>query len=141
MAKASKAAAVKHADLDPYVATLLAKITVGRQELSFHKGEKIFSQGDRADSIYFVQTGRIKITVVSAAGKEAVLAMPGPHDFFGEGSLVNQCLRISTAKALEPSTVFRVEKRSMIRSLHEQPGLSDGGVRLVGHSLFSRCDV
>ncbi|PYS33472.1 MAG: Crp/Fnr family transcriptional regulator, partial [Acidobacteria bacterium] len=50
------------------------------------KGKKIFSQGDRADAIYFVQTGRVKITVVSSAGKEAVLAMLGPHDFFGEGS-------------------------------------------------------
>src|ERR1051326_6894502 len=125
MGKVRKRPTDKHGDVDPYVATLLAKITVGKQELSFHKGEKIFSQGDRADSIYFIQTGRIKIAVVSAAGKEAVLAMPGPHDFFGEGALVNQSLRISTAKALERSTVFRVEKQSMIRSLHEQPELSE----------------
>src|SRR5688572_17323633 len=90
MAKARKAATVKGAAVDPYVQTLLGKITVGQQELSFLKGEKIFSQGDPADSIYFIQTGRIKITVVSASGKEAVLAMRGPHDFFGEGSLVNQ---------------------------------------------------
>ena len=125
MAKASKAAIVKRAGVDPYVATLLEKITLGKQKLSFDKGEKIFSQGDRADSIYFIQTGRIKITVVSAAGKEAVLAMLGPHDFFGEGALVNQFLRISTAKALGPSTVFRVEKVSMIRSLHKEPELSE----------------
>ena len=125
MGKVRKGPTGKHGDIDPYVATLLAKITVGKQELSFHKGEKIFSQGDRADSIYFIQTGRIKIGVVSAAGKEAVLAMPGPHEFFGEGALVNQSLRISTAKALERSTVFRVEKQSMIRSLHEQPELSE----------------
>jgi CRP-like cAMP-binding protein len=125
MARARRAASVKRARIDPYVATLLGKITVDKQELSFRKGEKIFSQGDRADSIYFIQTGRIKITVVSAEGKEAVLAMPGPHEFFGEGSLVNQSLRISTAEALEPSTVFRVEKRVMFRSLHEQPELSE----------------
>jgi len=125
MAKARKAATVKRAGVDPYVATLLGKVTVGKQELSFERGEKIFSQGDRADSIYFIQTGRIKITVISAAGKEAVLAIPGPHDFFGEGALVNQSLRISTAKALERSSVFRVEKQSMIRSLHEQPDLSE----------------
>src|SRR5438094_3835100 len=125
MAKASKAGTVKRAGVDPYVATLLEKITLGKQELSFDKGEKIFSQGDRSDSIYFIQAGRIEITVVSAAGKEAVLAMLGPHDFLGEGALVNQSLRISTAKALEPSTVFRVEKQSMIRSLHEQPELSE----------------
>jgi CRP/FNR family transcriptional regulator, cyclic AMP receptor protein len=124
MAKAGKAVTDKPA-VDPYVATLLEKITIGKDELSFRRGEKIFSQGDRADSIYFIQTGRIKITVVSAAGKEAVLAMPGPHDFFGEGSLVNQSRRISTAVTLEPSTVFRVEKRAMIRSLYEQRELSE----------------
>src|ERR1043165_3877302 len=125
MAKATKAGTVKRAGVDPDVATLLEKIILGKQKLSFDKGEKIFSQGDRADSIYFIQTGRIKITVVSAAGKEAVLAMLGPHDFLGEGALVNQSHRISTAKALEPSTVFRVEKQSMIQSLHEQPELSE----------------
>jgi CRP/FNR family cyclic AMP-dependent transcriptional regulator len=108
-----------------YVATLLGKITAGKQELGFRKGEKVFSQGDPADSIYFVQTGRTKITVVSAGGKEAVLAMPGPHEFFGEGALVKQSLRVSSAAALESSTVFRVEKRAMIRSLHEQSDLSE----------------
>jgi len=125
MSKARKAASVKRVGVDPFVTTLLEKITVGKQELSFQKGQKIFSQGDQADSIYFIQAGRIKISVVSVAGKEAVLAMPGPHEFFGEGALVNQSLRISTAKALESSTIFRVEKRSMIRSLHEQPELSE----------------
>ena len=125
MAKASKAAIVKRTGVDPYVATLLEKITLGKQELSFDKGEKIFSQGDHADSIYFIQTGRIKITVVSAAGKEAVLAMLGPHDFFGEGSLVKQSLRISRAVTVEPSAVFRIEKRAMIRALHEQSELSE----------------
>jgi CRP/FNR family transcriptional regulator, cyclic AMP receptor protein len=125
MSKAKKAATVKWAGGDPYVATLLGKITVGKHEISFPKGEKIFSQGDPADSIYFIQSGRIKITVVSGAGKEAVLAMVGPHDFFGEGSLVGQSLRVSTAQTLEPSTVFRVEKRAMSRSLHEQPELSE----------------
>jgi len=132
MSKTKKALrTVKPADIDPYVATLLGKITAGKQELSFRKGEKIFSQGEPADSIFFIQTGRIKITVVSAGGKEAVLAMPGPHDFFGEGSLVNQSLRISTAETLEASTVFRVEKRAMIRSLHEQSELSEKFMALL----------
>ena len=125
MSKARKAGTVKRAGGDAYVATLLGKITVGKHEISFRKGEKIFSQGDPADSIYFIQTGRIKVTVVSGTGKEAVLAMLGPHEFFGEGSLVGQSLRVSTAETLEPSTVFRVEKRAMSRSLHEQPELSE----------------
>jgi CRP/FNR family transcriptional regulator, cyclic AMP receptor protein len=132
MAKGRKeAATVKRPSADPYVATLLDKITVGKQELSFGKGETIFSQGDSADSVYFIQTGRIKVSVVSAAGKEAVLAMPGPHEFCGEGSLVNQALRVSTAETLEPSTLFRIEKRAMIRSLHEQPELSEKFMALL----------
>ena len=125
MATAPKAAIGKRAGIDPYVATLLSKIRVGKRELNFRKGEKIFAQGDRADSIYFIQSGRIKITVMSSGGKEAVLAMAGPHDFFGEGALVNQSLRVSTATTLEPSTIFRIEKGTMIRSLHEQPELSE----------------
>ena len=131
MAKTRKVATVKDAIVDPYVATLLGKITSGKQELTFRKGEKIFSQGEPADSVYFIQIGRIKISVVSAAGKEAVLAMPGPHDFFGEGSLVNRSLRVSTAETLEASTVFRIENRAMIRSLYEQPELSEKFMALL----------
>jgi len=125
MSQAGKVVTLKRAGIDPYVTTLLEKITIGKRELSFRKGEEVFSQGEPADSIYFIQTGRVKITVVSAGGKEAVLAMLGPHDFFGEGALVQQSLRVSTAKTLEPSTVFQIEKQSMIRSLHEQPDLSE----------------
>src|SRR5439155_22032051 len=115
MAKRKEVATVKRAAVDPYVASLLAKITVGKQELRFRKGEKIFSQGDSADSVYFIQAGRVKISVVSTAGKEAVLAMPGPHDFFGEGSLVNQSLRISKQETLEASTAFPIEKPATVR--------------------------
>src|SRR4029450_4039089 len=75
--------------------------------------------------IYFIQSGRVKISVVSPAGKEAVLAMLVPHDFFGEGALVGQSLRISTATTLEPVTLFQVEKRAMLRALHHQPELSE----------------
>jgi CRP/FNR family cyclic AMP-dependent transcriptional regulator len=125
MAKARKTKTAKRVGPDPYVSTLLEKIKTGKQELSFQKGEQIFSQGDPADSIYFIQSGRIKITVVSVAGKEAVLAMPGPHEFFGEGSLVRQALRVSTAETMEPSTVFRVDKKTMIRSLNDLPELSE----------------
>jgi CRP/FNR family transcriptional regulator, cyclic AMP receptor protein len=123
--KRKRSATAKRANVDPYVAILLEKITAGKHQLSFRKGEKVYSQGDPADSIYFIQSGRIKIAVVSAAAKEAVLAMPGPHDFFGEGSLVKQSLRISTAVTLEPSAVFRIEERAMIRALHEQSELSE----------------
>jgi len=123
--RARKAAIATFKRIDPYVATLLGKITDGKQLMSFQNDEEIFSQGDRADSIYFIQTGRVKIAVVSPRGKEAVLAMLGPHDFFGEGSLVGQSLRTSTAKTLKPSTVFRIANRSMVQALREQSELSE----------------
>jgi CRP/FNR family cyclic AMP-dependent transcriptional regulator len=125
MSKDKKTKRNKPSGPDPYVAMLLEKIKIGKAELRFSKGKKIFSQGDPADSIYFIQSGRIKISVVSAVGKEAILAMPGPHDFLGEGSLVSQSRRVSTAVALEPTTVFRVDKRAMLRSLREQPELAE----------------
>ncbi len=131
MTRATKAAIATSTLIDPYVARLLGKITDGKDEMSFQKGEKIFSQGDRADAIYFIQAGRVKITVVSTGGKEAVLAMLGPHDFFGEGSLVGHSLRMSTAKTLEPSTVFRVASRSMVQALHEQSELSEKFMALL----------
>ena len=121
----AKVAEVTSSPTDPYVTTLLGKISEGKHVMSLRKGEKIFSQGDRADAIYFVQSGRVKVSVVSSAGKEAVLVMLGPHAFFGEGSLVGQPLRLSTATALEPLTVFQVEKRAMLRALHDQPDLSE----------------
>jgi len=120
------------------VTTLLRKISDGKRIVSLQKGKKVFSQGERADAVYFVQTGRVKITVVSSAGKEAVLAMMGPHDFFGEGSLVGQTLRMSTATALEAVTVFKVEKRAMLRALHEQSELSE---KFMGSLLARNIDL
>ena len=125
MPKKKKAAKATSTPIDPYVATLLEKISEGKQVLSPPKGEKIFAQGDSADAIFFIQSGKVKISVVSTAGKEAVLVIIGPHNFFGEGSLVGQSLRMSTATTLESSTVFRVEKLAMIRALHDQAVLSE----------------
>jgi CRP/FNR family transcriptional regulator, cyclic AMP receptor protein len=110
---------------DQYVAILLEGISEGKHAISARKDETIFTQGDRADAIYFVQTGRVKISVVSSAGKEAVLALVSGHGFFGEGSLVGQSHRISTATAMESSMLFQVEKRAMLHALHLQPDLSD----------------
>ena len=98
---------------------------IGKQVLHLKKHSSAFSQGDQADAIYFIQSGKVKLTVVSPQGKEAVLAMLGPRDFFGEGCLVGQTFRVSTALATEASTVFRVEKQSMLLGLHGQPNLSE----------------
>jgi CRP/FNR family cyclic AMP-dependent transcriptional regulator len=125
MPAAKRAIKIKPAPADPYVTTLLGRISEGKRSINVRKGKKIFSQGDRADGIYFVQTGRVKVSVVSSAGKEAVLSMLEPHGFFGEGSLVGQSLRMSTATALEPATLFHIDKRTMLRALHAQPDLSE----------------
>jgi CRP/FNR family cyclic AMP-dependent transcriptional regulator len=120
-----KAVTVGPVAIDPYVSMLLANISDGKHVLNFAKGKNVFSQGDHADAIYFVESGRIKLSVVSAAGKEGVLAMLGPHDFFGEGSLVGQSLRMNTAMTLEPVTVCQIEKRAMLRALRDQVELSE----------------
>jgi CRP-like cAMP-binding protein len=125
MATRTKAAKAPAAVADLYVTSLLERISEGKRVMSFRKGERIFSQGERADAIFFIQTGRVKITVLSTSGKEAVVAMLGPHNFLGEGALVGQTLRVSTATALAPSTGFRVEKEAMAQALYKQPDLSE----------------
>lgn len=107
------------------LAAFLEGISEGKHAIAFPKAKKVFSQGDRADSIYFLQTGRLKVSVVSSTGKEAVLALLGPQNFFGEGALVGQSLRMSTATTLEPTTVLRVETRAMLRALHVRADLSE----------------
>jgi CRP-like cAMP-binding protein len=120
--KATKATSIL---VDPYVATLLEKISVGKHVLSVPKNEAIFSQGDAADAIFIIQSGNVKISVISASGKEAVLAMLGPHSFFGKETLVGQSLRPTTATALETSTVYRIERAAMVRALHDEAALSE----------------
>ena len=138
VSRAKKAAGPLMLQPNPLVMDLLETISRGKDVLKLKKGEKLFSQGDRADAIFFVQSGKVKITVVSAAGKEAVIAMMGPHHFLGEGALVGQSLRISTATILEPSTVYRVEKRAMTRALHDQADLSE---RFIAALLVRNIDL
>jgi CRP/FNR family transcriptional regulator, cyclic AMP receptor protein len=123
--QARQGAAIKRSDVDPYVTDLLENIDRGKTVLRLRKDAKVFSQGDPAEAIYFIQTGKVKITVVSAAGKEAVLTMLGPRGFLGEGCLIGQTLRISTATAIQSSTLFRIERGAMLRALHAQPKLSE----------------
>lgn len=120
----AKKSALK-SDNDPYFENLLKNIGDGKTLLRLQKDSTVYSQGDAAEAIYFIQDGKVKITVVSAAGKEAVLAMLGPRSSLGEGCLVGQTLRIGTATAIQPSTLFRIEKRAMLRALQAQPELSE----------------
>jgi CRP/FNR family transcriptional regulator, cyclic AMP receptor protein len=111
--------------VDPYLSDLLENIDVGKTLLHLEKNEKVFSQGEAAEGIYFIQTGKVKITVVSALGKEAVLAMLGPRAFLGEGCLIGHTVRLGTATAIQSSTLIRIEKGAMLRALHAQPELSE----------------
>ena len=102
----------------------LSKVGNGKTILKFLKNQSIFSQGDASDAVFYIQQGKIKLTVVSSKGKEAVIAVLEPTHFFGEGCLIGQRLRMATATSMEDSTVVRIEKSAMIRVLHEEPAFS-----------------
>jgi CRP/FNR family cyclic AMP-dependent transcriptional regulator len=85
---------------------------------TYRKGQAIFGQGDRADAVFFVQQGQVKVTVLSPQGKQAVIALLGPGDFFGEGCLAGQPIRMATATALLECSIVRLAKPKMIHALH-----------------------
>jgi cAMP-binding proteins - catabolite gene activator and regulatory subunit of cAMP-dependent protein kinases len=101
----------------------LTDMVLGKRTLNFPKNETVFSQGDTADAVYYVQEGRVKLTVVSFGGKEATLCVLGPGDFFGVCCLGEQDSRSNTASTLQPSILVRIEKEAMLRSLRERPEL------------------
>ena len=98
---------------------------VARKVIPYEKAQKIYSQGDAAASVMYIQKGGIKLTVVNQAGKEAVVAILGSGDFFGEGCLAGQHLRMATATTIAPASVLVIEKNEMIRVLHAEHALSD----------------
>jgi CRP/FNR family transcriptional regulator, cyclic AMP receptor protein len=132
--RTSKSAGQSKVFVDSYLTELLSKIERGKTLLPFAEDTKVYSQGDAAKAIFFIQTGKVKLTVVSAAGKEAILAMLGPPAFLGEACLAGQTVRINTATAIEASTLFRVDKRTMAGALRAQPELSEKFTR----SLLAR---
>ena len=105
---------------------------VSRRIVHFAPASVVFAQGAQATSVFYIQEGGVKLSVLSSAGREAVVAMLGPSDFFGEGCLAGQVLRMGTATAVMPTTVMRIQKREMVRTLHEQPEFSD---RFIAHML------
>src|SRR5438477_9381648 len=98
---------------------------VSRKVVVYRKLQKIYSQGDPATSVLYIQEGGVKLSVVNEVGKEAVVAILGPGDFFGEGCLAGQSVRMGTATAVTHSTVLVIEKSEMFKVLHEQHDLSD----------------
>ena len=108
---------------DPKV--FLTTVNHGRKVSKYVKNAAVFKQGDPADSVFYVQSGRIKLVIESQQGKEAVVALLGAEEFFGEGCLIGQPLRLATARAMAESEVMRVSKAEMIRVLHDEPAFGD----------------
>ena len=112
----------KRTSFDPK--SFLAKIGEGRTITTYRKNQPIFAQGDPADALLYIQKGKVKRTVVSRHGKEAIVAVLGPGDFFGEGCLAGQQRRISTAAALSDCSIVRIEKSVAIKVIRDQPRFS-----------------
>jgi CRP/FNR family transcriptional regulator, cyclic AMP receptor protein len=107
---------------DPH--TFLAHIGGGRTLATYQRHSPIFAQGDVADAVFYIQRGQVQLTVVSAQGKEAVIALLEPHAFFGEGCLAGQPQRIATAMAHTDCTLLRIEKSAMMRVLQAEPAFA-----------------
>src|ERR1700693_3711425 len=98
---------------------------VARRIVGYRKSQKIYSQGEPAKNVLYIQEGGIRLSVVNEVGKEAVVAMLGPGDFFGEGGMAGQLVRMATATAIAPTTLLVIEKQEMIRVLHAERAFSD----------------
>ena len=105
--------------------TFLATIGEGRKIVALPKKRRIFTQGERADAVFYVQKGRVRLTVVSNSGKEATIGIVSEGNFFGEGSLAGQLIRMGSAAALTDCQILRVEKKAMLAVLHREHTLSD----------------
>jgi CRP/FNR family cyclic AMP-dependent transcriptional regulator len=112
--------------------TFLDTAGVSKRVVEYRRGESIFAQGDDAATVFYIQKGGVKLSVVNGAGKEAVVAMFGPTDFFGEGCMAGQSVRMATATAFTPTTLLVINKNEMLRVLHEQHELSD---RFIAYML------
>jgi CRP/FNR family transcriptional regulator, cyclic AMP receptor protein len=106
-------------------AEFLATVGKGRTAVTYRKDKVVFAQADPANALFYVRNGKIKISVTSAQGKEAVIAILGPGEFVGEGCLNGQPLRLATATAIEQSILTRLDKPTMMRTLREEPALAE----------------
>jgi CRP/FNR family transcriptional regulator, cyclic AMP receptor protein len=104
---------------------LVAKLPAGRSQCDFQANDTVFSQGDAANAVFCILSGKIKLSVVSKSGKEAVIAHLGEGSFFGEGCLAGQPLRMASASTMEPSVLIRVDKTVMLGLLHNEPAFAE----------------
>jgi len=117
------AATKKHCAFDPD--RFLATIGQGRKNLVVARKKRIFTQGDAADAVFYIQKGKVRLTVVSKTGKEATIGILSEENFFGEGSLAGQALRMGSAAAVTDCQILRIEKKAMMDALHHEHTLSD----------------
>ncbi len=130
----SVAASKKHNGFNPI--TFLATIGVGRKSLTISGKQGIFTQGDPADAVFYIQKGKVKLSVVSKVGKEATIGILGQGNFFGEGSLAGQALRMGSATAMSDCQLLRIEKKAMMEALHREHTFSDMFVAyLLGRNI------
>jgi len=122
--------------------TFLSKVGSGKTNLTPHKKQVLYSQGDAADAVFYIQGGRVKLTVVSQQGREAVVAILERGSFLGESCLAGQTVRTATATALEDSSIVRIDKGAMIRVLHEEPTFAELFMSyLLAHSIRIQADL
>ncbi len=122
--------------------SFLAKVGEGRRIDRHGKDQIVFSQGDPADAVYYIQKGKVKVTVVSEQGKEAIVATLGTNDFFGEGCLAGQTQRMATAAAMTDSIIVRLEKAAIVRVIHQEPAFSEMFIaHLLGRTIRVEADL
>jgi len=129
--KSPRGPQMRAGSFDP--AAYLVGLEVGKTVRDYRSRQRVFSQGDAADAVFYIQKGNVRVTVVSTRGKEAVVAGVDAGHFFGEGCLTGQPLRISTASVTQPSTILRIEKQAMVSLLHRDPQFAE---IFTAHLLF-----
>jgi CRP/FNR family cyclic AMP-dependent transcriptional regulator len=122
--------------------SFLAKVGDGRGIAKYAKNQTVYSQGEPADAVFYVQKGKVKLTVVSEQGKEAVVAILGPGEFFGEGCLAGQARRIATVTTMTDGVIVRLEKSAIIQVIHEEPAFSEMFIaHLLGRTIRVEADL
>jgi CRP/FNR family transcriptional regulator, cyclic AMP receptor protein len=133
-------AAKRRPTFDPK--SFLAKVGEGRSLCTYRKGQIVFSQGDPADEVFYIQKGKVKVTVISEHGKEAVVAILAADEFFGEGCLAGQAQRIATVAAMTECVILRLEKAAIVRVIHQEPAFSEMFIaHLLGRTIRVEADL
>jgi len=122
--------------------SFLAKVGEGRSIGKYRKDQIVFSQGEPADAVFYLQKGKVKVTVVSEQGKEAVVAILGTDEFFGEGCLAGQTQRMATVATMTDSVIVRLEKAAIVRVIHQEPAFSEMFIaHLLGRTIRVEADL